>query len=407
LYLIIKATFIAQLFNLSLNTNISFNMVETTAPLSVASVLKVMASSLPKETSPQIKSAYDAIALAVHACLHSVGFRLVAVSEDGSMGNILHAFLETYKSNQILEELIEESNTTSTLPPSWNFSQNITFRYDHPQSDKQVIVKVGRLGNNAVVDAIALGDNQRASFDVSVAEYISASSLPYSPVTSDSASDSPSVLNGIQGIFVSAGRLRNLAALVKTNIIQKIVTGTGEVAEEQPGVSRTAAGLSSSEQPLPTADGPRVPPSTGPIPAYNPNVPDAPAARPRVPAAGEQPPGFEDEYDIYRQPRNPLSIGNDDLYPQGLGPNDPFRPHLGPGGIRQPGSGGGMHPTFDDPLFGGEEGQPGGPQNPPGARYDPTFPGDPQGGPGAWPGAGHRGPGGRGGWGGFSGRDFI
>jgi PI31 proteasome regulator/PI31 proteasome regulator N-terminal len=278
------------------------------------------------------------------------------------------------------------------------------------------------LGNNAVVDAIALGHNQRASFDVSAQEYIHTSILPCSPVTSDGVPDSPSVLSKIQDVFISTDRLGDLAALVKKHIIQKIAGGTAEAAETSSSVPATAAGSSRSEQPRPTGEAPRVPPATEPIPAYNPTAPSVPATSPRVPAAGEEPPGFEDEYDIYRQPghqpgqqgqpRNPLAIGGDDLYPQGLGPNDPFRPTLGPGGLRQPGSGGGMHPTFDDPLFGGQGGQPGGPQGgpqiPPGARYDPTFPDDPFGGPGGWPGAGHRGPGGSGGgFGGFGGRDFI
>lgn len=48
--------------------------------------------------------------------------------------------------------------------------------------------------------------------------------------------------------------------------------------------------------------------------------------------------------------RRPLTIGERDLYPPGLGPHDPLR-----GGGYGPG-GGGMHPTFDDPLFGGRGG---------------------------------------------------
>lgn len=48
--------------------------------------------------------------------------------------------------------------------------------------------------------------------------------------------------------------------------------------------------------------------------------------------------------------RRPLNIGERDLYPPGLGPHDPLR-----GGGFGPG-GGGMHPTFDDPMFGGRGG---------------------------------------------------
>ena len=97
--------------------------------------------------------------------------------------------------------------------------------------------------------------------------------------------------------------------------------------------------------------------------------------------------------------RSPFGIGHDDLNPPGLGPHDPLRgSFVGGGG----GFGGGMHPTFDDPLFGGRGGQgrgQGGPQNPPGARYDPIGPGD---GP-------QRGMGGRppNPFGGFGNNDFI
>jgi hypothetical protein len=61
------------------------------------------------------------------------------------------------------------------------------------------------------------------------------------------------------------------------------------------------------------------------------------------------------------------------LYPPGLGPHDPIGGGLGP---FPRGGGGGMHPTFDDPLFGGGQGEFYDPRAPPGARYDPVGPGD-------------------------------
>jgi len=97
----------------------------------------------------------------------------------------------------------------------------------------------------------------------------------------------------------------------------------------------------------------------------------------------------------------PFNIGHDDLNPPGLGPYDHLRGSFVGGGLPRPGGGGGMHPTFDDPLFGGQGGQGGqfNPQAPPGARYDPLGPGD---GP-------QRGGGGRppNPFGGFGGNDFI
>jgi len=139
---------------------------------------------------------------------------------------------------------------------------------------------------------------------------------------------------------------------------------------------------------------------------------------PRRPIPDFPPSDFEDEYDINRPlgggylPRgSPFNIGHDDLHPPGLGPNDPFREI-----IRPRGGGGGMHPTFDDPLFGGRGGQGGSynPRAPPGARYDPVGPGDgpPRGGAGRSqgdPGGFPSGPGGRplDPFGGFGNDDFI
>lgn len=101
-------------------------------------------------------------------------------------------------------------------------------------------------------------------------------------------------------------------------------------------------------------------------------------------------------------------IGERDLYPQGLGPNDPIRGGIGPGfGGGPMGGGGGMHPTFDDPLFAGQGGRGGGftPQAPPGARYDDPFgPGGPAGGHPRGSGMGGRPPNP---FGGFGDGDFI
>ena len=98
---------------------------------------------------------------------------------------------------------------------------------------------------------------------------------------------------------------------------------------------------------------------------------------------------------------SPFNIGHDDLNPPGLGPNDPLRGSFVGGGRMGGASGGGMHPTFDDPLFGGRGGQGGGfnPHAPPGARYDPMGPGDgpPRGGSGRPPNP----------FGGFGSGDFI
>jgi hypothetical protein len=143
------------------------------------------------------------------------------------------------------------------------------------------------------------------------------------------------------------------------------------------------------------------------------NDPLAVEPRRPVPAGDFPPPGFDDEYDLQRPLRgmappfpgagSPFNIGHDDLNPPGLGPHDPLRgSFVGGGGFPRPGGGlgGGMHPTFDDPIFGGRgSGQRQGGNAPPGARYDPVGPGD-----GLQRGAGGRPPNP---FGGFGNNDFI
>jgi hypothetical protein len=54
--------------------------------LSPNNVAKVIAESLPRSASPQLANEYQAIAIAVHATLTAVGFRLVGLGEDHRIG---------------------------------------------------------------------------------------------------------------------------------------------------------------------------------------------------------------------------------------------------------------------------------------------------------------------------------
>ena len=293
----------------------------------------------------------------------------------------------------------------------------------------EYIIKVGRLGSKATVDAIATGDEKRTTFEIAAEDYVSKGNLPCTPVPEDASEITSQHTQKITDVFISAGRLSDLGSLLKLKVIQKLAPSLHkEGYEEEASTSTATAASSTSRQQQredharnpdrPTYDPLRDPlrddPPARPYPFDVPNRPQP--GRPFPP--GLEPPGFEDEYDILRQPglrsgpRNPLSIGHDDLYPPGLGPHDPMYgsgiPPLRGGGS------GGMHPTFDDPMFGGGGfgggGRRGDPVTPGGARYDPVHPGDPRGGPRGFPGAGHRGHGGGGPpnpFGGFGGGDFI
>lgn len=290
------------------------------------------------------------------------------------------------------------------------------------------LLKINRLGPKAVILALALGDDRTATFDVTVKDYVSSSALPVTPGDSD---DGEGEGRELKDVFISGARVEDLRSLLRINVIQKLAPGLqkeGYEAQSQDRAERVAQEGDRARDPAATRDtddGRRDPlrDYNAPRPAIPHPFDDPLAAGPRRggPIPDFAPPGFEDEYEIGRPrglggqgggaARRPLNIGERDLYPAGLGPNDPLRPGLG--GF---GGGGGMHPTFDDPMFGGVGGGSGGydPHAPPGARYDPIGPGgQPRdfGGRGGFPGGGSGGRGGFGGggnpFGGYGPGDFL
>ncbi|GAM90192.1 hypothetical protein ANO11243_082330 [Dothideomycetidae sp. 11243] len=371
----------------------------------------IIAQSLPNDASPQLKTPYDAIAIAVHAALVAVGFRLVGLSEDERLSP-------------------STSGSVPQLPSRWNIQSpaNFSFVYAHSQSAMEYLVKVNRMGGKAVVLGMGIGDDKNITFDVKVDDYISASSLPASPFAPSertTATESQAVeqvdipqhvKRAIQDIFISAGRLSDFAALTRQKLIQKLLPSLHKEGYEETQTSSTtnpASNAESTSTPRPSRPDPEAARPRQPL--HDPLA--MPPRRPQVPTGEFLPPGFEDEYDITRPPRpfgGPIGggggygIGHRDLYPAGLGPNDPFRA-TGPG-FGGPSGGGGMHPTFDDPLFAGQGTRDGfDPRAPPGARYDPTGPGGaPRGnGGGGFPGAGGMGGRPHNPFGGFGGGDFI
>lgn len=271
---------------------------------------------------------------------------------------------------------------------------------------------------------MGIGDDKVHALNVTISEFLSKSSFPFTVASDD---DTARTTRRIQDLFISEGRLTDLGNLFKIQIVQKLAPGL-----RKDGYEDSAHAASQNESSQPRGQGRMPPPGREeglPLPAHDPLHDDRlpPPARPYpfddplaagprrpFPTGDFPPPGFEDEYEINRPhgyggiggARRPLNIGEQDLYPPGLGPHDP----LGRGGIGGIGrGGGGMHPTFDDPMFGGGIGGVGGydPRAPPGARYDPVGPGD---GPPNLR-SGPRFPGRGGGppnpFGGFGGGDFI
>lgn len=374
-------------------------MSSSTNPLAADSLASIIISSLSGLPSPQVKTIYDAVAVAAHSSMLAVGFRLMGLGEDNNI------------------EAHSDPAQPKPLPKEWNQSApNYAFRYAHSQSSMEYLLKVSRMGSKAVIMGMAVGNDKTTTLDLAVKDYISESSIPADPAPDASSPTSSSVpseqtVRRVTDLFISASRLGDFGSSMRLDIIQKLIPSLQKEGYEESS-TESARAQPSSAQPSNRRD-PAIPQHDLLREDYQ------PLARPRPFPAGEfAPPGFEDPYDLNRPPRpmpgqpNFGNIGERDLYPQGLGPRDGIWGGIGPGLDRGFGAGGGgMHPTFDDPLFAGPRGPQNGmydPQAPPGSRYDPVGPGGAPrgsgfgGAPGGGPGSRPHNP-----FGGFGGGDFI
>ncbi|KAI5922533.1 PI31 proteasome regulator N-terminal-domain-containing protein [Camillea tinctor] len=377
-----------------------------TNPLSPSAVLQSMADALSThaqgDTTSDLSSSHEALALFTHACMASLGFRLLGFEEEKTDEAECHAL-------------------APRLPPNWNASFNsYAFVYAHQQSALRFVIKVDRMGGKAEIRGLAINDERIARLEITIKDFVSNAALPVRiTLTEEGTEDRSDLPQKFLNVFVSESRITDLATLIKINIIQKLLPSLQKEGYEESPDDRAARDDADAAGRRP----PRQPVMPDPLPQpaqpYPHNDPLNPPPRNPIPAGDFPPPGFEDPYDIHRPHRGLVApgrtpfgnIGADDLNPPGLGPYDPLRPGLGTGGgLPRPGGSRGMHPTFDDPLFGGGGGfgEEFDPQVPPGARYDPL-------GPGGQPRLGGRNPRGGGpfgggfggGFGGFGGGDII
>ncbi|ORY58178.1 PI31 proteasome regulator N-terminal-domain-containing protein [Pseudomassariella vexata] len=375
-------------------------------PLSPSVILQGMADALsPKldgDNTSSLSSSHEALALFTHACMVSLGFRLLGFDEERT---------EESKCREMAPR----------LPENWNASFNTcAFVYAHSQSALRFVIKTDRIGGKAEIRGLAIEDDRITRVEVTTKDFISNGALPVRiPRRDDSTEDRSNLPQKLKNVFISEGRITDLANLIKIKIIQKLLPALQKEGYEETEDDRVARDDADEAGRRP----PRQPYMPDPLPQpanpYPFNDPLNPPPRNPVPAGDFPPPSFEDPYDINRPPRGQFppnrspfgNLGADDLNPPGLGPHDPFRPSLGGGGLPRPGGPRGMHPTFDDPMFGGIGGEPGyDPQVPPGARYDPLGPGGVPRLGGRRPGGGNDpfgGGGGFGGFGGFGGGDII
>ncbi|KAK1707895.1 PI31 proteasome regulator N-terminal-domain-containing protein [Colletotrichum lupini] len=344
-------------------------------PLTSQSVLQQMAEALPThskgDTTSDISSGYELAALLTHACMASLKFRLLGFDEE----------------KRIEEEV---QSLAPRLPASWNAGYgSLRFVYAHKQSSMTSIIRISKVGGKVEISGLAVGHDVIHRFEITTKDVINNAKLPLRiTLTEDGSEDRSDLVEKLKEAFASESAVTKLIDQFKTEIIQKLIPKLQVEGYEESPDDRDAAENAQREGRAQAGRPGRPAPGDLPDPArpYPVNDPLAQPPRRPIPAGDFPPPGFEDEYEINRPPRplgvpgrSPYNIGHDDLNPPGLGPNDPLRASfIGGGGLPRPGGGGGMHPTFDDPLFGGPGAQGGGgydPQAPPGARWDPLGPG--------------------------------
>ena len=329
-------------------------------PLDPAALTGRLPSLLP-EAAKKLNSAQDGLAALLHTTMVELGFRLIAVDEHSP----------------------SRSDLNNVLPEDWakHGPGTYAFRYKHDQSSLEFLLKVSKLGNRTLFNAIALEvrrlvhlnrgrflirtvqDDKTASLDISTNDFVSPSFFPHEIGTTP-------LVHG----FISSNRIVDLVSQFKLKIVSRILP-----ALRKEGYVEQSEAASTSERAA----------------AAQPSPDNQPGARPRAenpPYAPGQPGPYP--YNPHIPPENPFAIGRRDLDPVPLNLFSP--PSLFPPNNRGDGMVVGPdHPIFGDRRPGGEGGLRGPwggdgflpPMGaPPRARFDPV-------GPGPFPGGG----GGRGG----------
>ncbi|KAK8090773.1 hypothetical protein PG994_000278 [Apiospora phragmitis] len=284
----------------------------STNPLSPAALLQGMADALPThaqgDTTSDLSSSHDALALFAHACMASLDFRLMG-------------FDESKNDEATCRDLAPR------LPENWNASfNNCSFVYAHSQSALRFVIKVDRMGGKAEIRGLAIDDDRIARVEVTSKDFISNGALPVRiTLTPESTEDRSDLPQKLQAVFINEARITDLASLIKINIIQKLLPSLQKEGYEESPDDRAAREDAEDAGRRP----PRQPVMPQPIPQpAQPNPyggPVDPPPRHPVPAGDFPPPGFEDELEVNRPPRgfppgaSPFgNLGADDLNPPGL-----------------------------------------------------------------------------------------
>jgi len=237
-----------------------------------SAVLTARLPSLLPEAAKKLNSAQDGLAALLHTAMTELGFRLIAVDENSP----------------------PKPDVNNILPEDWakHGPGSYAFRYRHDQSSLEFLLKVSKLGNRTLFNAIALEDDKTASLDISTNDFISSSFFPHEIGATP-------LVHG----FISSNRIADLVSQFKLKIVSHILPGL-----RKEGYVEESEAASTSERAA----------------AAQPSPDNQPGARPRA----ENPPYAPDypgpyPYNPHIPPENPFAIGRRDLDPIPLNPFSP------------------------------------------------------------------------------------
>jgi len=254
------------------------------------------------------------------------------------------------------------------IPKTWNASSDVyALRYKHPRSAMVFDIKMVPIGQRLFIHGMAIEDGKHYELELKVDEYVRGGMWEDDSAWND---------------LFYPNKLKDLISLFRMSVVRKMLPELNKEGYED---THTTTATPAPATTTTTAPESRPAPRRDP---YDDPLRDDSFRRPRMPPV--PPVGG----------RNPLAVGQEDLYPLGM-------PRFGPGGFPGMDTGGGMlfgptHPAFGpgvrDPYAFQPPSFPGGPVGiprgsiPPGARFDPFGPPPVPGPFGPSPGSGFREP---------------
>lgn len=134
---------------------------------------------------------------------------------------------------QVMPLIVELEFDESNIQKLWSCDaqSHREFRYAHPQSSLEFIIKVSRMGGKTVIMGVAVEDDKTTLFDIKTEDYTSAGFFPWT------AGNGQHIVNG----FIGENRLKDLVSLFKINILQKLIPGLSKSGYTEQTNTQTTA----------------------------------------------------------------------------------------------------------------------------------------------------------------------